>query len=248
MEPNLPEPVSKPINFVPIIVGSALIAALMAGGGVYAYEKNQNDTKQADLQSQINALSNKVVTSQTTSTPTPKAAVQVSATPFQQTTPSPTSTQTVDQSAATVGDFYTTYEALSKDTQNMTLKHKLVVGLFAAPTSPKDADMQSLLWSGKSVDRTPGGPELFGSASGSSQMLSYKIISHTVSSRTGTDQEATYHIDETVFNGSQGNTKQLIRHQILQLIRPNPNNQYLISSYTSSDPNSDQGAFYGFIE
>ena len=39
-----------------IIVGSVFVAALVSGGGVYAYQKNQSDKTQADLQSQIDTL------------------------------------------------------------------------------------------------------------------------------------------------------------------------------------------------
>ena len=237
----------KSPSLVTTIAVSTLIATLAAGVGVYAYQKKQNDSKVANLQSQIDTLT-KLALAKTTPTPVLQPYVQTSVAPTQPTTSKPTDIPAADQSITTVSDFYTTYEALSKDTQNLTLKHKLLIDLFSKPTSPQDADMQSRLYSGKSVNGTPGGPELFGSASGADQLLSYKIISHTVSSRTGADQEATYYIDETVFNGSQGNTKQAIRHQVLRLIRSDPNSPYLISSYTSSDPGANQGAFYGFIE
>lgn len=230
----------KSKNLVPTVVASVVASALLFSGGVYAFQKVQNDKQVANLQNQINILSGKLAVTQ--ATPVPQVVASASA------APSPTNTPAIEQSAATVSDFYATYEALSNDIQNMTLKHKLVIDMFTVPANSKDANMQSLLYSGKSLDGTLGGPELFGSAAGASHLLSYKIISHTVSSKTGTDQEATYRIDETVFNGSQGNTKQDIRHQILQLVRPDPSSSYLISSYISSDPGASQGSFYGFIE
>lgn len=77
MEPNLTEPVSKPTNFAPIIVGSVLIAALITGGSVYAYEKSQNNTLQTNLQNQIDNLKKQISTTNTPqATPTPLSTIQ----------------------------------------------------------------------------------------------------------------------------------------------------------------------------
>ena len=38
------------------IIAAGLIAALVAGGGAYAYEKSQADATQKDLQAQVNSL------------------------------------------------------------------------------------------------------------------------------------------------------------------------------------------------
>lgn len=84
MEPHTPEPTSKPTNSVPVIVGSVLIAALVVGGGVYAYEKNQNNTAQADLRSQIDSLNNRLAVSPAPASPTHAAL----ATPLASTIPS----------------------------------------------------------------------------------------------------------------------------------------------------------------
>ena len=52
-----------------IVLVSVLIAALAAGGAVYAYERHQNTTAQSDLQSQINTLKDQLA-----ATPTPSAS------------------------------------------------------------------------------------------------------------------------------------------------------------------------------
>ena len=43
-------------KLVPIVVSSVLITALIVGGGVYAYQKNQSDKTRDDLQTQIISL------------------------------------------------------------------------------------------------------------------------------------------------------------------------------------------------
>ena len=118
MEPNLAEPVSKPTNFVPIIVGSVLVAALAAGGGVYAYQKSQSDKTQADLQSQITSLQQaKTITASATPAP--------SAVPTSTTTSTATSSPTTAAPALTVSQLMNfTYNDLNG--KSHTLKNGTV--------------------------------------------------------------------------------------------------------------------------
>ena len=83
MEP-LPPPeteVSHRISPVPAIVASVLIAGLVAGGGVYTYERTKQTKANDELQAQINTLKNQVAVQQATSTPSPTPPAQATATP-----------------------------------------------------------------------------------------------------------------------------------------------------------------------
>lgn len=76
--------IPQPNNTAFIVVLSVIIAALLAGGGVYAYQKNQSNKTQSDLQSQIDTLKTQVdaaKTSVATPMPSPIAAVQPTSTP-----------------------------------------------------------------------------------------------------------------------------------------------------------------------
>lgn len=80
-------------KLVPIVTSSALIAALVAGGGVYAYEKSQRDTAQANLQSQIDSLKMQVAT-KASSSPIATASPLATATPSATSSPSATADPT----------------------------------------------------------------------------------------------------------------------------------------------------------
>ena len=77
------EPQQAKSNLVPTVIAGIVIASIV-GGGVYAYEKSQNDTKQADLQSQIDSLKMQIATKPST-TPPPVAT----ASPLTSATPTP---------------------------------------------------------------------------------------------------------------------------------------------------------------
>ena len=49
-------------KLIPAIVTGVMITALVVGSGVFVYEKNQNDTVQADMQAQIDTLKLQVAT------------------------------------------------------------------------------------------------------------------------------------------------------------------------------------------
>ena len=62
----------RPGRLVPSITIAILTLALVAGGGIYAYQKSQSDITKKDLQSQIDSLKNQVTESKkvfATSTP-----------------------------------------------------------------------------------------------------------------------------------------------------------------------------------
>ena len=54
---------STDIKLVPIVVSGVLVAELIAGGGVYAYQKSQNDKQEASLHSQIDILNSQLISS-----------------------------------------------------------------------------------------------------------------------------------------------------------------------------------------
>lgn len=81
--PDSIEPQSSSSKVVPVVIASIVMAALVAGGSVYAYEKNQNDSSQARLQSQIESLKTQVAKKSPVSispitTATPSAAPSLS--------------------------------------------------------------------------------------------------------------------------------------------------------------------------
>lgn len=92
MEQELPSTAqTSSSKTVPIVVISSLTAALIAGGSVYAYQKNLSDKTQADLQSQITSL-------QQAHTAKP---IAINATPAATVTPSATVSPTSSPVAAT---------------------------------------------------------------------------------------------------------------------------------------------------
>ena len=132
MEPQLEPSQVKSKNMALVVVSSVLIAASIAGGSVYAYQKNQNDQQQANLQNQIDSLNTRIaaqartpiVTSMTTPTPTPLG----------QPTTTPITLQTY---TSTANHFTFTYpEAWSVDGANAKL---------AGPYDCKSADGLCLL-------------------------------------------------------------------------------------------------------
>jgi len=75
-----------PSRVSPFLIGvvCALVAALAAGGGVYAYEYHQNSTNQTNLQAQVDSLKSQLATmnmASPTPTATPTATPSSSATP-----------------------------------------------------------------------------------------------------------------------------------------------------------------------
>lgn len=81
-------------------ISGVLIAALVAGGGVYAYQKQQNDGKVADLQAQIDTLSAEVKVAK--ATPTTTATPVATATPAAVATSTPVATATPTATPALV--------------------------------------------------------------------------------------------------------------------------------------------------
>jgi outer membrane murein-binding lipoprotein Lpp len=72
----------KSNRIVPAVTAAVLVSALVAGSGVYAYQRRQADSQKNDLQAQIDTLKNQVEESKAvmaTSTPLPTA--MASATP-----------------------------------------------------------------------------------------------------------------------------------------------------------------------
>ena len=58
-------------KLVPIVVSSVLITALIVGGGVYAYQKNQSGKTQSYLQSQVSVVNALLATPISITTPKP---------------------------------------------------------------------------------------------------------------------------------------------------------------------------------
>lgn len=76
-------------NFIPIVASSVLIVSLVAGVGVYAYQKSVNNRQTADLQSQITMLHQQVSALKNASpTTSPTAQPVIASTPI--ITPDPT--------------------------------------------------------------------------------------------------------------------------------------------------------------
>ena len=89
-------------KLMPVVIAGVVLAALVGGGSVYAYEKGQNDTKQANLQSQIDSLNSQLRVTKSISSPTPIAEVSpvVSASPSSQPLAQPTPTAMPDPTAS----------------------------------------------------------------------------------------------------------------------------------------------------
>ena len=72
------------LKYITLIMASAIVvSALVAGGGVYAYQKSQADTTQKDLQAQIDSLKSHVAESKSvmaTATPVPSAMASATVT------------------------------------------------------------------------------------------------------------------------------------------------------------------------
>lgn len=81
MEPNQIEPQPASSKLVPIVIVSIVMAALVAGGGVYSYEKNQIDS----LNTQLSAIK-----SMPSPTPISTASPAASASPAVTSTPATT--------------------------------------------------------------------------------------------------------------------------------------------------------------
>lgn len=76
--------VKPPVTFSKLIpiIGDVVVAALAAGGGVYAYEKILNNTTQATLKSQIESLKMQVLAKHTlTASPIPTTSLLATASP-----------------------------------------------------------------------------------------------------------------------------------------------------------------------
>ena len=134
MEPQLEPLQVKSSNMVLVVVSSVLIAASIAGGSVYAYQKNQNDKQQANLQNQIDSLNTRLAAQTPIPTVTPMAMPTPTALGQPTTTPTPITLQTYTSPAY---HFAFTYpEAWSVDGANAKL---------AGPYDCKSADGLCLL-------------------------------------------------------------------------------------------------------
>lgn len=114
--------VAKP-SWIPYLV-TALVTALVAGGGVYAYTRHQNTTDQQNLQAQIDSLKSQLASA--SPTPTATATPTASATP----SASPTATSTscanhlsavLESGSGAAGTYYYTATLTNTGTQNCTL-------------------------------------------------------------------------------------------------------------------------------
>lgn len=93
------------------MIAGVLIAALAAGGGVYAYQKQQSDTKTADLQAQIDTLTTQLNLAKASpvATVTPVGTTPVStATPKTTATPVATATPASTATPATAATYSST--------------------------------------------------------------------------------------------------------------------------------------------
>jgi len=104
-------PAPRPKSTAPAIIAAIVISALITGGGVYAYQKQQGDATQKDLQAQIDTLTAQVNSPKkvaATATPTP--------------TPTPSPTASTSPKAVAPITVAAAYAACQKETAITTLK------------------------------------------------------------------------------------------------------------------------------
>jgi hypothetical protein len=127
MEPKFPAITARQTGprLLPILLLSILGTALVIGGAVYFYEKNQQEIASQNLQAQIDSLKARLVT--------PSPTVEPTATPAPTASPTATSTAVttclsenltlslVDNGGGTAGTYYTNIALTNSGTQSCTL-------------------------------------------------------------------------------------------------------------------------------
>lgn len=116
---ELPEAQSKSTSkkAILLIVAIALVSAIIAGGVVYAYQKNQKEKQTADLQEQLDELKVQVARNSVAPTPSPSATPTLA--PSITPTPSPAATTITE---AMIKNAEYSLAGLSAGAQKVTLK------------------------------------------------------------------------------------------------------------------------------
>ena len=185
-----------------VTIASIVVAAMVSGGGTYAYLRAHNNRSKAGLQSQIDILNGQLAAVNTSKPVVVATPVPTTSTPL--ATPLPPNL-TDPAALSVVNAFENDYIALGKDPNNNVLRHKLLYDYFVTPSSQAELDLQQTL-DGKGS----GGPVLFGSASASTQLQSYTLDTDYTDKYQGknTDPNVQFIVmTNIVFNGSQGNTQ-----------------------------------------
>ncbi len=109
----------QPNRTVPIIAASVLVAALLTGGGVYTYQKNQATKTQEDLQAQIDSLKSELA-----------IAKQAVATPTSDPTASDSSSTASSATSNTIPDSTASWKTYSNASLGFSIKYpsNLTVG------------------------------------------------------------------------------------------------------------------------
>jgi hypothetical protein len=111
-----------------MVVAGVVVAALVAGGGVFAYEKKQQNDSNKDLQAQIDTLK-----AQLAASPTPTATASATASPSATPTPTATAVGTnacvsdnlklslLENGGGTAGTYYTNVVLTNSGTKACTI-------------------------------------------------------------------------------------------------------------------------------